>query len=581
MKKKQFGHAVFWPAAMLLLAQGATAEPLKKPELDALLAAPSLKSASDFPRFAAAAAELNPSLRPAVDAYLRKRPLGGDDLVDVARLLGVYNRARNEALVIDSLGQLVALPTVRDPKVPQHENPAIIEMGKLIERMAREAGLEYRNVDNRIFEVKLRGTGPEEFGILTHTDVVPATRSDWVLDDGTQLDPFKMQRVGGLLYGRGTTDDKGSIATVLYAMGTVKQSGLAVARTMRLMIETTEETGGDAFEYYRGKNPLPEYNIVLDSGYPAVIAEKGAGALKVYFPLENPAAPNAVDATAITQFIGAPAANVIPLTATARLRGGDTAAVAAKLEGSKSAFIQKIQAQQAGAFTIDIANAGDALEVKVTGLSAHGSQPENGVNPVPRLAMFLGASGVPWADNHYAKAVRYLSDVFGTDYLGEKQGWAYKDDFMGPLTLSPTYLREAAGQLEVVANVRMPRGRSPAELKAATTTKIDEWARAQGITLRIQHDQGDWMARDPNGAWLTTLLNIFGDTTGLPSQPRASAGATTAKQVPNAINFGPSMPGKKYTGHTAKEFREVADLQADMQMFTEMLVRIGNLKEMR
>ena len=61
----------------------------------------------------------------------------------------------------------------------------------------------------------------------------------------------------------------------------------------------------------------------------------------------------------------------------------------------------------------------------------------------------------------------------------------------------------------------------------------------------------------------------------------SSAGSTTAKQMPNAINFGPAMPGKKYTGHNAKEFKEVVDLEADLQMFTEMLVRIGNLDRMQ
>jgi len=75
---------------------------------------------------------------------------------------------------------------------------------------------------------------------------------------------------------------------------------------------------------------------------------------------------------------------------------------------------------------------------------------------------------------------------------------------------------------------------------------------ANQAKLEIDYQQGDWMARDP-----------------------------TAKLMPNAINFGPAMPGKKYTAHNAKEFKEVADLDADMQMFTEMLLRIGNLKQMQ
>jgi len=51
------------------------------------------------------------------------------------------------------------------------------------------------------------------------------------------------------------------------------------------------------------------------------------------------------------------------------------------------------------------------------------------------------------------------------------------------------------------------------------------------------------MARDSKGAWLATLLNIFGDTTGLDAKAVPTAGSTTAKLMPNAINFGPAMCG--------------------------------------
>ena len=152
---------------------------------------------------------------------------------------------------------------------------------------------------------------------------------------------------------------------------------------------------------------------------------------------------------------------------------------------------------------------------------------------------------------------------------------------MGPLTMSPNLIREKDGQLEVTANVRMPRGNTPEALTKTVTAKVDDWANANKVKLTVNYDQGNWMARDPKGAWLSTLLNIFGDTTGLEAKPVPTAGSTTAKLMPNAINFGPAMPGKKYTAHNAKEYKEAADLDADMQMFTEMLVRIGNLKQMQ
>lgn len=164
--------------------------------------------------------------------------------------------------------------------MPPHESPAILAFGELVQQMARDFGLQYRNVDNRIFEVTLpantasaSNSGTDEFGILTHADVVPVVPAEWVLD-GQAIDPFKVTRVGDKLYGRGTIDDKGSIATVLFAMKAVKDSGLPLSRAIRLMIETTEETGGDAMKYYQGKTTLPAYNIVLDSKYPAVVAEK-------------------------------------------------------------------------------------------------------------------------------------------------------------------------------------------------------------------------------------------------------------------------------------------------------------------
>ena len=574
-----------WLTATLAAALTACSTPatppatqtLKKPALDRIAAAPAAATAADFRQFLALAAQMQPQLQTAVSAYLAHKPLAGDDLVNISRLLGLHNRLRNQAAVIDATAKMVAIPTVRADKVPPHEDKHIIAFGALVEGMAKDFGLQYRNVDNRIFEVKLPGSGPEEFGILTHADVVPVVADEWVLDDGTRLDPFKLTRVGGNLYGRGSIDDKGSIATVLFAMKAVKDSGLPLARTIRLMIETTEETGGDAMKYYRAKTSLPEYNIVLDSKYPAVVAEKGSGALRASCPLSPAANPGA---TAITAMAGAASANAVPQTATARLQGGHLADVAARLNAAKGAFVAKYQ-PQGGAFSIDVAQDGGAVVVKVRGASAHGSRPEEGVNPLPRLALFLKESGLALAPNGYAQAVRYLTDLYGTDYLGRTMGLAYSDDFMGPLTMSPNLIREKDGKVDVLVNVRMPRGNTPEALTKATTERIKAWGAQAGVPVEVDHNQGNWMARDPQGAWLATLLNTFGDTTGLEAKPVPTAGSTTAKLMPNAINFGPAMPGKKYTAHNAKEFKEVADLDADMQMFTEMLVRIGNLPKMQ
>ena len=580
-------------AGLILGLAGASlpiqAQTLKKPALDALIASSAATPHESFKAFVQQAVRVEPGVATAVQRYTRGQTLSDGELADIARLLGVYNRLTQETAVLESLQRMVALPTVRDPKVPPHESPAILDFGKLVASMAAEFGLRFRNVDNRIFEVTLpanaanRASEATEFGILTHADVVPVVPAEWVLD-GKQINPFQVTRVGDRLYGRGTIDDKGSIATVLYAMKAVKDSGLPLSRSIRLMIETTEETGGDAMKYYQSKTALPQYNIVLDSKYPAVVAEKGTGALKALF------ADVAVDAAkpAITAMTGAASANSIAQTASATVSATDAAAldlVAQRLSKEKDDFVHRHEAQ--GKFAIDVQRAEGQVTVKVTGSSAHGSRPEEGVNPVPRLALFLQQSLMPeqgaalLQPNQYSQAVRYINGVFGLDYLGRQLGIAYADDFMGPLTLSPNLIKPVDGKLEVTANARMPRGKTPEQLRAEVEQGIARWSDTAKVPVSVQYTQGNWMARDPKGAWLSTLLNIFGDTTGLDARPVPTAGSTTAKLMPNAINFGPAMPGKKYTAHNALEYQELPDLRTDMQMFTEMLVRIGNLQQMQ
>ena len=131
------------------------AQTLKKPALDALIASSAQTSFSSFKVFAQQAAKAEPGAATAVQRYTRGQTLSDGELADIARLLGVYNRLTQETAVLQSLQRMVALPTVRDPKVPPHESPAILDFGKLVASMATEFGLRFRNVDNRIFEVTL------------------------------------------------------------------------------------------------------------------------------------------------------------------------------------------------------------------------------------------------------------------------------------------------------------------------------------------------------------------------------------------------------------------------------------------
>lgn len=54
-------------------------------------------------------------------------------------------------------------------------------------------------------------------------------------------------------------------------------------------------------------------------------------------------------------------------------------------------------------------------------------------------------------------------------------------------------------------------------------------------------------------------------------------GGTNAKLFKRAVSFGPSMPGKAYTGHSEHEFITQEQIKLNLQMYTAMMIEVANL----
>lgn len=532
------------------------------------------------------------------DAFSRQtaaRRLAGASLTEMEtrtlyRLLGVYARTRYQSEMLAALAELIAIPTYRRDRVAPHENPAIRAAGRVLERQARALGLEFENAGNRIFVVRLRGATPEELGVYVHVDVVPALAETWGLPDGRPLAPFRMTVLDGKIYGRGAEDDKGSIVAALYSMYVIRQSGLPLKRGIRLMIETTEETGGEGIDWYKKRHALPAYNIGLDSSYPAVTAEKGFGALRVRFAAPRAGAQNAAAGAArIVRLTGAQAINQIPAAALAELETPD-AAQAAALAALARKVADEVLDDLPDDFSAEVVTQPLSPGARVTrialtvrGVSAHSSAPEQGANPVPVLARIVSklAAETQLEDSAWLQAARFVSETFGLDYLGRALGIAFSDPFMGPLTLAVTQFQaDASGAVEVGVNTRLPGGRTPAELEDQLRARFQAYQDGAGARFTWTFEQAAPLFRSPRGAWIQTLLDIYGGVSGKRAEPIASSGATTARELPNGINFGPSHPGQKYMGHTDNEFKSLDNFLFDVQVFTEMMLRLGNLPSM-
>ncbi len=511
---------------------------------------------------------------PAISAFLDNKQLSEAQQNDIHRLLGLYTRMKYGSAATETLRELVAIPTVRVDGVAQHENPAFIKIADTIKRLAEGFDLKFRNVDNRVYEISLDGVGDEVVGIHVHADVVPVTPDNWVLPDGTRLDPFKVTLIGDRMYGRGTEDDKNGIVVALYAMKVIKEENLPLARNFKLLIDTTEETAGDAIPYYFERNPTPAYNLALDGGYPVVIAEKGYGTVMASFARRKAEGEGAE----IVSMTGGMATNQIPSKSVATLLTDKPAELAASLQQAGAEYVKS----NGGDFEVDAKVDGKDVKLTVTGVSAHSSAPQSGVNPVARMLDFINSlqGKVALKHNQITDAARYAADNWGLDYLGSKLGVGFSDDFMGPLTASLTYVAMDEKAFKLAVNLRVPKGKSPQELKSEIAEKLAAWSTKTAIKPAFDYSIAEPMYRNPEGEWVKALLAVASENLGMEHTFGTSAGATSVHSLPNGVQFGLARPEVKYTGHTDNEFKTTGQFLLDLQIVTEMMGRIGQLPKL-
>lgn len=535
-------------------------------------------SVSDFRQFlgslAKSEAGKDANLVPAISAFLDNKSLSAEQQNEIHRLLGLYARVKYGKAATETLRELVAIPTFNIDGVPQYKNPEFLKIAEKIQGLAKAFNLNFRNIDNRVYEISLDGTGDEVVGIHAHADVVPVTPENWVLEDGTRLDPFKVTLIGDRMYGRGTEDDKNGIVVALYAMKIIKEEKLPLARNFKLLVDTTEETSGDAIPYYFERNPTPNYNLALDGGYPVVIAEKGYGTVMATFA-RRAAEGKGAEMTGLT---GGLATNQIPSTSVATFKTDTPAELVASLQQAGAAYAKA----NGGNFQITAKVVDKDVQLTVTGVSAHSSEPESGVNPVARMLDFINSldGKIALKHNAFTDGARYAADNWGLDYLGNKLGIGFADAFMGPLTTSPTFVGVDDKAFKLAVNLRVPKGKTPDVLKAEITDKLAAWSKKTQVAVTLDTSIAAPMYRNPEGEWVKALLAVASENLGMQHQFGTSAGATSVHELPNGVQFGLARPEVKYTGHTDNEFKTVDQFLLDLQIVTEMVGRIGQLPKL-
>jgi dipeptidase D len=455
---------------------------------------------------------------------------------------------------------MVSYNTVADKDVPFERNPQHTGFKNFLKAEAERLGLDFADYG----QVLVIGLGPldaqERVGMVAHGDVQPVDPSKW------KKSPFELDRTSepGKLLARGAEDDKGPIATALYAMKSLKDLQLPLSKRIELYVYMAEESDWDALEQFVKTHTLPQVNITLDAEYPAVTAEKGYGTVAVAFPAA--AAPAPADEPFIARFGGGFFGSQIP---------EDAQAAIANATPALEAQIRQRGAKQAG-MHYQFEWKDKELVVTARGVSAHSSKPEDGLNAISMLADALAVR--PWADTPSGAMVNFLNEMVGTGYLGEKFGSiAYRDAFMGPMTFAPTVTREAGEMRELSINVRRPQGKSTQQLSNEINAALAQWQGAhpvlQMLDAKVQIGE-PWVQKD--APQLPVLMGVFSYFTGVRDpKPVAVGGGTNSRLFPRAVSFGPAMPHSVYTGHSEHEFITLKQLLLNLEMYTAALAELA------
>ncbi|MBD3359427.1 MAG: M20/M25/M40 family metallo-hydrolase [Candidatus Buchananbacteria bacterium] len=170
------------------------------------------------------------------------------------------------------LAKLIKFNTVKD-----QENKIIM---KYLADLLKPVGFKIQMVkDKKTKNLNLLAKFNQKKPVLTfsgHTDTVPATK-DW------NYDPFKLTQKGNKLYGLGTSDMKGGIATFLQAV--LKQDLKNLKKGLNLVFTFGEEEAIEGIQSFLKKIKLKTKYIILaeDTGLGPVVASKGAYAIKIEF----------------------------------------------------------------------------------------------------------------------------------------------------------------------------------------------------------------------------------------------------------------------------------------------------------
>ena len=451
--------------------------------------------------------------------------------------------ARRQQLV-EMISRLVRIRSVREeaqPGMPFGPGPAAALAEGL--KLAEELGFAAKNYDNYVGAVDFNDQ-ETQLHILCHLDVV-GEGTGW-----TVTEPYEPVEVDGMLYGRGTDDDKGPVAAVLLAMQAVKDLGVPLKKNVRLLMGTDEESGSEDIAYYYSKEPYAPCTFSPDGEFPVINLEKGS-----YKPVFTKTWAAESATPRVKELHGGFRINVLPPEAQCVVAGLSAQAA--------QPYCDKAAAETGIAY--ELTERGDDLHILCKGKGAHASTPEEGVNAITGLIHLLCA--LPLAKVGSTAALHALNALFPHgDSAGKALGIAQADQMSGPLTLAFSLLELNDTGLSGQFDSRVPVCANEDNCKAVAEAAFAKFGFAAEGGMQAPH------YTPADTPLVTTMLKCYEQYSGRKGECLAIGGGTYVHDIPGGVAFGCAMPGFNGNMHGPDEHTCIADQLTAAKIFAQAII---------
>nr|WP_141433792.1 dipeptidase PepV [Bacillus sp. 03113] len=416
--------------------------------------------------------------------------------------------------------------------------------------LGQKDGFTVKNVGNLAGHIEF-GSGEECIGILCHVDVVPEGK-------GWSTDPFGAEISDGKIFARGALDDKGPTMAAYYAMKIVKELELPINKRIRMIIGTDEESEWRCIEHYFQHEEMPTIGFAPDADFPIINAEKGIANFDVV--QQKTASASLVDAELeVISFTAGRRYNMVP----------DEAEVSLIIKKNQSDLIKQFE-DFLTEFNLEghYFSNNEELIFVLKGKSAHGMQPEQGINAGIYLAEFLSKRNIDDQAKHY---LQFVTTYFFNDTKGISLNLAYSDDTTGDVTINAgllSYTNKEGGKLGL--NLRYPVTYQMEERKMELEKFL---LKKEFIITNFSNSKPHYVGEDD--FLIKTLRRVYKEQTNDNPELLAIGGATYARTLKSGVAFGPLFPGREDIAHQKDEYMYVEDILRATAIYAQAIFELA------